>query len=263
MTSATSSARSGTSGDVWEKAARAGYAVSGVLHLVLGFLIVRIGLGSNAEADQTHALASVGDNPAGTVVLWLAAVAFLALGLWQLADAFRAGADGKDRAKSAGKAVMYVALAFTAASVAMGSGGKNGDQQAQGFAATLMEAPAGRALVGAVGVGIIGAAIYHVVKGARKKFLEDLKALPGRELGTGVLWLGRVGYIAKGVALGVVGILFVSAALTANAQKAKGIDGAVEWLLGAPGGPVVVVLVGLGFAAYGLYSFARARYARM
>ncbi|WP_082109905.1 DUF1206 domain-containing protein [Demequina phytophila] len=264
MTSATSSARSGTSGDVWEKAARAGYAVSGVLHLVLGFLIVQIGLGSDAEADQTHALASVGHTPLGAVVLWAAAIAFLALGLWQLADAFRGGAEGKDRAKSGGKAVMYAALAFTATSVAMGSGGKNGDQQAQGFAGTLMEAPAGRALVGAVGLGIIGGAIYHVVKGARKKFLEDLKALPGhRELGAGVVWLGRVGYVAKGIALGVVGILFLSAAFTANAQKAKGIDGAVEWLLGAPGGPVVVVLVGLGFAAYGLYSFARARYARM
>ncbi len=263
-TSATSSPRSGTSGDIWEKAARAGYAVSGVLHLVLGFLIVKIGFGANAEADQSHALASLGHNPLGAVILWAAAAAFLALGLWQAADALRSSEDAKDRAKAGGKAVMYAALAFTAASVAMGSSGKNGDQQAQGFAGTLMQAPAGRLLVGAVGLGIMAGAVYHVVKGAHQKFLEDLRALPGHEhLGTGVKGLGTVGYIAKGVALGVVGLLFVSAAVAANPDKAKGVDGAVEWLLGAPGGPVVVVLVGLGFAAYGLYSFARARYARM
>jgi hypothetical protein len=72
-----------------------------------------------------------------------------------------------------------------------------------------------------------------------------------------------VGYIAKGFALGVIGVLFVYAAITADPDKAKGLDGAIETLLGAPGGAIIVVLVGIGFAAYGLYSFARARYARM
>ncbi len=264
MTSTSSSPRSGTTGDIWEKAARTGYAVSGVLHVVLGFLIVKIGLGANAEADQSHALASLGHNPLGTVLLAAAAIAFLALALWQAADALRSDEDAMDRLKAAGKAVLYAALAFTSASIAMGSSAGNGDQKAQGFAGTLMQAPAGRLLVGAVGLGIIAGAGYHVVKGVRRKFLEDLRALPGHEhLGKGVTGLGIVGYTAKGVALLVVGILFVSAALTANPDKAKGVDGAVEWLLGAPGGPVVVVLVGLGFAAYGLYSFARARYARM
>ncbi|WP_061963741.1 DUF1206 domain-containing protein [Demequina aurantiaca] len=262
-TSHTSEARSGSSGDAWEIAARGGYFVSGVLHIFLGFIVAKIGFGSGGEADQSTALSSIGDAPLGNVILWISAVAFIALGAWQLADVFHSGQEAKDRAKAAGKAVLYGALAYTTISIAMGSGGSDGDEQSEGFASSLMSAPAGRFLVGAVGLGIIGGAVYHVYKGWTKKFLEDLRGTGGRELSKAVRTLGTIGYIAKGAALGVVGVLFTYAAITADPDKAKGLDGAVETLLGAPGGQILVVLVGIGFAAYGLYSFARARYARM
>lgn len=255
-------ARGGRSGDAWEKAARAGYAVSGALHLVLGFLIVSIAFGSGAEADQSSALGTLGHSPLGAGVLWLAAVAFLALGGWQVADAVHDG-EPADRAKAAGRGAMYLVLAFVSVSLALGSGGSNGDGQAQGFAGALVQAPAGRLLVGAIGLGILAGGAYHVVKGARKTFLEDLQATPGGQLGRGVRAMGTVGYIAKGVALAVVGVLFVVAAATADPEQAQGIDGAIDSLLGLPGGPAIVVAVGVGFAAYGVYSFARARYARM
>jgi len=258
-----STARNGNMGNAWEKAARAGYAVSGALHVILGFIVAKIGLGSGGEADQSTALSAIGDAPLGNVLLWVSVIAFIALGAWQLADAFHSGNDAKDRAKSAGKTALYLALAFTAASIAMGSGGSNGDSKTKGFASSLMSAPAGRLLVGAVGIGIVIGAVYHVYKGWTKKFLEDLNSTGGGELSKAVRTLGAVGYIAKGFALGVVGILFVYAAITADPDKAKGLDGAVETLLGAPAGAIIVVLVGIGFAAYGLYSFARARFARM
>lgn len=258
-----SQGRSGKSGDAWETAARGGYGVSGALHLILGFIVVKIGMGAGGEADQSTALSNIGDAPLGNALLWVSAVAFVALGAWQVADVFHSGTDAKDRVKAAGKAGLYFALAFTTVSIALGSGDSNGDSQSEGFAAKLMSAPAGRLLVAAVGIGIVAGAAYHVYKGWTKKFLEDLKGTGGREVSKAVRTLGTIGYIAKGVALGVVGILFVYAAVTADPDKAKGLDGAVETLLGAPGGQILVILVGIGFAAYGLYSFARARYARM
>jgi len=261
--SRTSDARTGTSGNAWETAARGGYAVSGVLHLILGFVVAKIGFGLGGEADQSTALSDIGQAPLGNVLLWVSVIAFAALGAWQVADVVNSGQAKKDRVKSAGKAVLYAALAFTTASIALGSGGSSGDSQSKGFASSLMSAPAGRLLVGAVGLGIIIGAIYHVRKGWTEKFLEDLKPTSGHKLSKAVRTVGTIGYVAKGVALGVVGVLFTYAAFTADPDKAKGLDGAVESLLGAPGGPVIVILVGIGFAAYGLYSFARARYARM
>ncbi|MFW2512191.1 DUF1206 domain-containing protein [Demequina sp. SO4-13] len=262
-TSHASTARSGDTGDAWEKAARAGYAVSGLVHLVLGVIIVQIPLsGEDQEADQSSALSSISESTFGGIALWGVTVAFVALAAWQAADAFR-GSDKSDRLKSAGKAVLYAALAFTAGSIAMGSAGSSGDSQAQGVVQALLEAPGGRFLVGALGLAILAGAGYHVYKGWTQKFREDLRPQSGSEVSTAVTATGTVGYVAKGVALAVVGVLFLLAAINSDAEEAQGLDGAIDSLLGVPGGQWIVALVGIGFAAYGLYSFARARYARM
>ena len=173
-------------GRAWEVVARVAYAVSGLLHVLVGVAIIRIARGSGAEADQKAALGQIGGTALGAVVLWVAVLAFLALGAWQAVDAFNTGAEKSDRVKSAGKAALYVSLAVTSASVALGSQSSSGDESAQGLAAGLMHAPAGRVLVAVVGLGILAGGAYHVVKGSKKKFLEDLRATPGGELGRGL-----------------------------------------------------------------------------
>ncbi|MCB2411885.1 DUF1206 domain-containing protein [Demequina sp. TTPB684] len=259
-TSANGTARNGTSGDVWEKTARGGYAITGLVHIVLGYLIARLAFGgSSGEASQSSALSQLSETPVGGVVIWVAVGAWAALAAWQIADALRSHDEGKDRAKAAGKAVVYAVLAFVAYTVAQGTGGSsNGDSQAQGYASDLMQAPGGRVLLGAIGLGILAAGAYHVYKGVTKKFEEDLTGAPNA-----VKALGTVGYPAKGVALGAVGAFFTYAALTADPDKARGLDGAIGGLLDAPFGQPIVIAVGVGFAAYGLYSFGRARYAKM
>lgn len=255
--------RQGTSGNAWEKGARAGYAVSGALHIVLGFLIAQIAFGGgDDEASSSEALSTMGENAFGAVILWVAVVAFAALAAWQLADGIRPHDDTKDRVKALGKAAVYAVLSFTAATIAMGSSDGGGDSEAQGIVSTVLEWPGGQILVGAIALGILAAGAFHIVKGAKKKFMEDLKAVPSGS-GSTVRRLGMAGYIAKGVALVVAGVLFGYAAVNADADEAEGLDGALKSLLDLPGGPVIVVIMGLGFAAYGLYSFVRARYARM
>jgi len=56
---------------VFERFARAGYVVSGLLHLTIGYLAIRIALGSGGNADQSGALAAVAAKPGGIVALWL------------------------------------------------------------------------------------------------------------------------------------------------------------------------------------------------
>jgi hypothetical protein len=58
-------------------------------------------------------------------------------------------------------------------------------------------------------------------------------------------------------------VLFVVAAVTADSSKATGLDGALKSLASLPFGQVLLVLVGLGFIAYGAYSVARARLAKL
>ena len=60
-----------------------------------------------------------------------------------------------------------------------------------------------------------------------------------------------------------VGVLFVAAALKQHVGKTTGLDGALKSLRDLPAGPVILILIALGLACYGVYSFARARYARV
>jgi hypothetical protein len=247
-----------------EAGARAGYAVTGVLHLLIGWIALQVALGNTSKnADQSGALASLADNALGRVLLWVAVVGFLGLALWQLVDAAvgHPGDDKRawaDRGKAVAKAILYLVLAWYAFSFARGVS-KDSKEQTVDFTASLMDKPGGRFLVVLVGLVVFGVGGYHVYKGWRKKFLEDLEEHPGR-------WAtraGQVGYVAKGVALAIVGVLFCTAGVHGNAREATGLDGALKTLRDEPFGTVVLVVIALGFAAFGLYSFSRARHAKV
>ncbi|HEU5038450.1 MAG TPA: DUF1206 domain-containing protein [Nocardioides sp.] len=243
---------------VIEWGARLGYAASGVLHLVLAWLTAQVALGgSSKQASQSGALATVAQQPFGMFLLWVLAVGFVLLALWQITEV-ATGRKAFDKLKAAGKAIMYAALAWTSFTFAIG-GHTSSSKQSKDFTRTLMEAPAGRVLVGLVGVAIIGIACYHIYKGWKKRFLRDLREHPSQA----VVVAGRVGYIGKGIALVAVGILFVVAAFHHQAGKATGLDGALRSLRDLPAGTVILLGIALGLAMYGVYSFARARFARV
>jgi hypothetical protein len=243
---------------VIEWGARLGYGASGVLHLLLAYLTAQIALGGGGkQASQSGALATLAKESVGQVLLWVIAVGFVLLAVWQLTELVTRH-EAFEKAKAGGKLVLYGALAWT--SFIFASGGRtSSNKQTKDFTVTLMDAPAGRVLVGLVGVAILGIAGYHVYKGWREKFLEDLQEHPGRW----AVVAGRVGYIAKGIALAAVGILFVTAAIQQRAGKATGLDGGLRSMRDLPAGTVILLGIALGLAAYGVYSFARARYARV
>ena len=122
-----------------------------------------------------------------------------------------------------------------------------------------MAHPGGRVLVGLVGLGILAIGAYHVYKGWTAKFEEDLVGRPG----VWVVRAGRVGYVAKGVALGIVGLLFVVAGLRRTTKDATGLDGALRVLRAQPFGQYLLTLVALGLVAFGVYTLARARYTKV
>jgi hypothetical protein len=240
-----------------EIGARLGYAASGVLHLVLAWLALQLAFGGNGgQADQTGALGALASTTVGAALLWVLFVGFALLGLWQVTEVF--ARSGSKKLKPAAKAVVYVVLAVSTVSVLNGSR-TNSNQQTQTATATAMSSPTGVWAVGGVGVLVIGVGLYHIIKAARKGFLADLREHPQRW----VVLVAQAGYVAKGIALGAVGALFVVAATTHDPAKAGGLDAGLRSLLAVPAGVVVLAAVALGLACYGVYSFARARYARV
>ncbi|MFZ0833608.1 MAG: DUF1206 domain-containing protein [Mycobacterium sp.] len=243
--------------DAFQFGARAGFAVSGVLHLLIGYIILRIAFGSGGTADKSGALATLAQSGGGAVALWTAAAGLAALGLWRLAETVVAD-ETTERLKSFGQGVVYLAIAFSAAKFAMGSGEASAARNAT-LSARLMGNGWGKLVLVVVGVGIVAVGGYYVYKGVTKRFLEDLTASGG----PAITPLGLAGYVAKGIVLAGAGILLIVATFTTDPAKASGLDGAVKMLGAAPFGKVLLILAALGFAAYGLYSFARSRYCRL
>jgi hypothetical protein len=246
-----------------QRAARAGFAASGLVHLLVAYLALRVAwTGSGQRADQSGALAVLARNPVGTGLLWLTALSCAALAVWQVADAFLDSRGGDGRAlravKSCATAAVYVVLAVSAARFATGSG-RSSSSQSRALTARLLQNPGGRVLVVLIGVGVIAVGVYLGWKGVKRSFLEDLS----RDPSPAVERLAVVGHVAKGVALVVVGGLFCSAGFHRSTRQAGGLDAGLKTLREAPAGPYLLTAVGLGIAAYGLYCFAKARYARL
>ncbi|KWX67360.1 DUF1206 domain-containing protein [Mycobacterium sp. NAZ190054] len=259
-----------TDSSAFEYLARAGFAASGVLHLLVGFIIARLAfVGGAGNADQSGALSTLAGQTGGTIMLWAAAAGLVALGLWRVAEAVIGAKPGESsgrtgenpawkRAKALGLAAVNFAIAFSAARYAMGSGQSSAQQNA-GLSAQLMQSGWGKAILIAVGVGVAAIGAYHVYKGVSEKFLDDLRVCGG----TAVTATGITGYVAKGLVLAGAGLLVVIATLQADPAKASGLDAAVKTLGQAPFGKVLLIAAAVGIAAFGAYSFIRSRYSRM
>jgi hypothetical protein len=244
-------------------AARAGYVANGVLHVLIGTLILAVVIGAGGgQTDQTGAFRAVAEAPGGTAFLWLLAVALWALALWHAVQAFFAPGEGTDRvknvAKHAGQAVVFAAVGGIGASVALGGGG-GGDQGPQEASGGVLALPGGPFLLGAAGLVVVGIGVFFVVRGVTRRFRKKITP-PAGAAGKGLVALGVVGYVAKGIALATIGVLLVVAAVRVDPSEAGGLDGAVSALLATPAGPLLGVLVGAGFIAYGVFEASRAKY---
>ena len=245
-------------------AARAGYAVAGLLHVIIGVLAIAAGLhAGRVRADQGGALRSIADAPGGIVLLLLMIAGLLALGLWQVLRGITAEQRDEKitwgtRFSAWGQAIGYLFLAGLGISVALGVRSDDGGAP---ITARVLDVPGGVVLIAAVGVAVFAGGVWFVVKGVTRRFLAELK--PEGRLRGAVETVGVAGHIAKGLALAVLGVLVVVAAVAADPDQAEGLDAAFQAIARVPFGEAVVILIGVGFIAYGIYSGFRARFARL
>jgi hypothetical protein len=255
---------------VVEWIARAGYPISGILHLLIAYLIVRIALGFGGDADQTGALATLANSGGGAAPLWIVAAGLIALAMWRFAEALlglhpaesavahHRDSPISDRLKAFGLGLIYCAVAFTAIQFALNVS-RWGKGTTAGLSARLMQSGGGKTLLVIVGFAIAVIGAYYVHKGATRKFLNDL-TVPGGRL---ITVLGVCGHVAEGLVLFAAGLSVIVATYVSDPARATGLDAAVKSLGDAQFGTAILIAAATGFAAYGLYCFALTRYSRM
>jgi Domain of Unknown Function (DUF1206) len=248
--------------------ARTGFAVMAVLHIIIGAIAVALVLGAPGQAEPTGAIEQLAANPWGPAVMWAGFIGCAGLSLWQLSEA-TLRARHLPRGERLGKlvssgflSIAYGSVGLSFAGFALGQRGDSGDST-RDFSTALVHSPFGVPLLIALGLTIIGIGVYFVLKGAGKKYKDELHHFEGTHRGRLVSALGVAGHIAKGVALVLTGLLFVIAAITNDPGSSTGLDGSLKALQDHPFGPVLLVAIGAGFIAYGAFALVRARFGRM
>ena len=128
----------------------------------------------------------------------------------------------------------------------------------------LMSSTGGRWLVGLIGLVVVGVGIGLVWYGLTKRFERRLNIWQmSSAVRKSTRRLGVVGYVAKGVAYAIAGVLVIAAAVTYDPAKSRGMDGALKTLAGQRYGTWLLMLVAAGIAAFGIYCFAQARYRKV
>lgn len=248
--------------------ARAGLAARGVMYILIGVIAVQIAFGSSRQqADRTGAVRLVAATPFGSVLLWLLAIGFCGLMLWQLSVAAW-GAPGRDGRKTSrrlaalAKAGFYGVFAFGVFKYALGLGAPpSSDRQSQDLTAKALQAPGGQALVTIAGVAFVAVGLGLAYQAWRKRFLENLRMRSASAATRRVVErLGQAGGVARGVVMVTAGVFLVVAAVQANPKQAKGVDSALRALAHTPLGPWLLVLVALGLVTFGAYSLCEARW---
>ncbi|RKN39387.1 DUF1206 domain-containing protein [Micromonospora endolithica] len=252
-----------------ELLARAGFIGYGIVHLLFAWLALQIAFGNAAaDGDQSGALRTLAAQPLGRFIVIAIAVGMLAMAIWQALEAavgHRTEGDDRTRERifSAARTLVYLWLAWTAYKVVSNANSDSASQQ-QELSARLMESTGGRWLVGLAGLVLLGVGVGMVIYGVKKKFMKRLKTGEmSAKTSQLARRLGMAGYAARGTAFGITGLLVVLAAVNYDPEKARGLDAALRTLRDQSYGPILLVLVALGIAAFGVYCFLQSRYRKV
>ena len=247
---------------------RVGLVARGVLYVLLGYLALRIAFGNpTSTANRAGALHTLARQPYGSLLLVALAVGFGAYALWQLT---LVGVGGSSRGQAVGAARRILALASgvlygffcvtTVALVVGSSKGTGGSSSAAGWTGKVMAHSHGRLAVGVAGAVVVVVGLVMVGRALSGHRDVALKAM-SRSTRRVVEGLAKAGQTSRAIIIVGVGVFVVRAAQSFDPAKAKGLDGVLQSFAHTAVGPWLLVLVAVGVVAYGLYSFAAARYA--
>ncbi|MER5550648.1 DUF1206 domain-containing protein [Streptomyces sp. NPDC002793] len=254
--------------------ARAGFVARGVIYLLVGLLALRIAFsdGGGKQADRGGALSEVAEQPFGHILLWALGAALAGMALWRLSEAFfgQAGPDGGKpgkRAMAAGRFLFYAFVAYSVLSYAAGDGGSgsgSSDRQTEDVTARALQWTGGPWIVGVAGAAVIGAGLWMAYRAAARKYRKHLKTGEmTRRTRQAVDITGVFGGTVRGAVFVTAGGFAIAAAVRHEPGRAKGMDDTLRSFTETPAGPWLLAFVAVGLAAFGLFSWANARYRRI
>jgi hypothetical protein len=208
--------------------------------------------------------------PFGPLILFVLGVGLAGYATLNLTGAFN---DPEDRgftlfgivvrAADAMTGALYLALAAAALAIVVAPE-KSGVDMAVAWASTVLALPFGSVLLGMIGVSLFVGAGYLLFRVWGEPFGNrlDRRALSG-DTRSFIATAARIGTAARSVIFGICGFFVIRAAAAGRPEKVADVGDALSAIGATFFGPMLLVLAGTGFVAYGGYQLAKARYQRI
>ena len=244
--------------------ARAGLISKGMVYLTLGVLAFmsayEIG-GHNTNADRKGAFSFIKEAPGGIWLLGFLSIGLICYSLWRGIQAFANYKKIKwnKRLQYFFSGLGYASVALTAIRVLLYNSDSKGDSNNQ-WAAQLMTLKYGQWLVGGFALFFAGIGFYQIWYGLSEKYKKHVQGLGNHSYTSILLLSGKIGYVARGIVWLIIAYLLLMAALHNKGAKATGSGQAFLFIEDTRYGSILLALVGIGFIAYGVFNFIRARY---
>lgn len=246
-----------------ETLTRIGYGARGLIYMTMGLLAVQVALGKGgALASPQGAIAAIGKQPAGLILLWVVLVGIVSYSVWGVVravfDPLGKGHDTKGLLARFGfltSAFGYAILIWPTYGYITGASQTANGSQTQKFISTIMAMPWGRWAIGILGLAVLAGGLYQIYLGFKADFDRQFQtyALTSGEVKL-VSDIGRFGTSARGVVFALVGGLITWAAYQANPRQPIGMDTALATLMHQPYGIWLLGVVAVGLIAFGFYS---------
>lgn len=250
--------------------ARIGFAARGIVYLMLGALALMAALELRATpAGTSDALEAFGAWPLGQA--WLFAIgaglyAFMALRLAQaVLDLEEHGRSALGYARRAGyglSGAVHGVLGNTALELASDVTALRPEDPGHAVFQRALVAGFGAELLLGAAVVVTVAALGNGWKAVSRSLARDLEDGPEGPPRWAVL-IGRLGYLARGLVLLLLGGFMARSALDAGGTRLVSLGRVLQVLEDGPQGVLLLAATGIGLSAFGVFAMVQARHGRI
>jgi hypothetical protein len=247
--------------------ARFGFAVKGIVTILIGALALRFALGWGGNITGPRgAIEALLDEPLGEINLAVLAAGLASYAVWMLVEAIvdpeRKGTGFQGVAERAAFLVTGVGfglLAFATVNLLLGEDGGDG-MGLDDLAATVLTPRLGRWSVGIAGGIVMTAGLLQLRLGITRGFRRILRRALSRVERVAITVSGSIGYMTLGILSLLVGSSLVEVAVRYDPSLAGGWDEALTLLAGLGEGRWLLGIVSAGLIFYGFYFVLLMRY---
>lgn len=255
-----------------ERLAKLGYAAKGFIYIIFGTMamLAAMDIGGRPRG-LSGALALVAGQPFGRIGLILIAVGLAGFVLRRLVQIF-VPPDGQPKfeifriLRPIGyffSGLANIGITFTALQLAFGWQIESSGNRNFNLKMLLNAQPFIKWLIFIVGLVIIGVAVFHFYMAIRKRFEIDLRVGQMSRTWRKITFVfGVIGYASRGAAFLIGGGILVYVGWFAG-QQLSGFGNAIRTIEATPFGTSLLILIAVGFIAYGLFLIFVVRHLRL